>query len=68
MDIANLAMEVHKSSVFILGWLVALHFSAALYHHFIRKDFILNRMLPFGFKLSHENKLIRMLLPKIMKD
>jgi len=36
----------------IIGWaligLIALHFLAALYHHFVEKDSVLRRMLPFS--------------------
>ena len=37
---------VHKNAGAYVVWvLVALHAGAALYHHFVRKDFILKRML-----------------------
>lgn len=68
LELAKTAMAVHRSGVFILCLVIVMHIGAALYHHFINKDFILNRMLPFNIKLSNENKLVRMLLSKVMKD
>lgn len=38
--------EAHEVLVFALIGVVALHIVAALYHHFVRKDDILKRMLP----------------------
>lgn len=38
---------IHKNSGAFLIWiLVAIHAGAALYHHYVRKDFVLKRMLP----------------------
>jgi len=39
-------LQVHALSAFALLFLIAMHVSAALYHHFIRKDGVLIRMLP----------------------
>jgi len=39
---------IHKYGSFALLGLVALHIGAALHHHFIIKDDILKRMLPWG--------------------
>jgi cytochrome b561 len=36
---------LHRLGAFILATLVALHVGAALYHHFIRRDGVLRRML-----------------------
>lgn len=46
-ELGNLLVAVHKSLNFSLLVLVALHVMAALKHHFIDKDNILRRMLPF---------------------
>lgn len=37
--------EIHEYAAFVMMGLIALHFGAALFHHFILKDDILNRML-----------------------
>jgi cytochrome b561 len=40
---------IHKQGGATLVWmLIAVHVAAALYHHFIRKDNVLRRMLPVG--------------------
>lgn len=39
-------LQVHAIIAFVLLFLVAMHMSAALYHHFIRKDGVLKRMIP----------------------
>ena len=39
--------ELHEIAAYGLSALIALHVLAALYHHYIRKDDILRRMLPF---------------------
>jgi cytochrome b561 len=38
-------MRVHHILAFVLLFLAAMHVGAALYHHFIRKDQVLNRMI-----------------------
>lgn len=38
--------EVHEALGFAIAGLLAMHIGAALYHHFIRKDGVLQRMLP----------------------
>ena len=40
------AFTLHRLSAFLLVALIALHFAASLYHHFIRRDDVLRRMLP----------------------
>lgn len=40
------AKEVHEATAYILLALLALHVGAALWHHFVRRDEILTRMLP----------------------
>ncbi len=40
--------ELHELNAMILIGLVLTHLGAALYHHFIQKDTVLKRMLPFG--------------------
>ena len=43
-DVLNL---VHKYTVYMLGGVVAIHAAAGLKHHFIDRDDVLVRMLPF---------------------
>lgn len=43
---ANQAGDVHSTAMWALLWLIGLHAVAALYHHFIRHDGTLRRMLP----------------------
>ncbi|MCS5711056.1 cytochrome b/b6 domain-containing protein [Candidatus Berkiella aquae] len=40
--------NAHKISSYIVIGIVALHILAALFHHTVRKDTVLKRMLPFG--------------------
>ncbi len=40
--------ELHEINAQILIALVLLHLGAALYHHFVQKDTVLKRMLPYG--------------------
>ena len=40
--------ETHEITAWVLLGLVSVHIFAALFHHFIRKDNVLKRMLPFG--------------------
>ncbi len=47
-SLGNLLMAVHKSLNYSLLALVAIHTLAAIKHHFIDKDNILRRMLPFN--------------------
>ena len=42
------AEEVHQVLAYCLFGLAALHAAAALYHHFVRRDGVLVRMLPGG--------------------
>lgn len=42
------AEEIHKFMMFSLMGLVALHFLASLWHHFVKRDGLLWRMLPGG--------------------
>ena len=46
IELAKNLMWVHIWGAFIFGWLIGAHILAALYHHFIKKDNILIRMLP----------------------
>jgi len=48
-QIATIAKGIHKTLVWTLLSIICLHTIAALRHHFILKDNVLNRMLP-GFK------------------
>jgi cytochrome b561 len=43
---SDIVFSVHRLGAFLLLALVALHVAAALYHHFIRRDGVLRRMLP----------------------
>lgn len=45
--LAGIFHEIHEIASFVIIGLVSLHILAALYHHFVRKDNILKRML-FG--------------------
>lgn len=45
-DLHELAEEVHEWVAYGLIALIIGHIAAALYHHFIRKDLVLRRMLP----------------------
>lgn len=47
-ELAGLAFEIHGWVAIILITLVSVHVLAALYHHLVRKDNILVRMLPNG--------------------
>ena len=38
--------ETHELGAPLLLGLIALHVAAALYHHFVRRDAVLKRMLP----------------------
>lgn len=43
---AETVLGLHKLMAFALVGLIAMHVGASLYHHFIRKDGVLRRMLP----------------------
>jgi cytochrome b561 len=45
-DVFHFAEDVHQLLAYCLFGVVALHAAAALYHHFIRRDGVLLRMLP----------------------
>jgi len=44
--LAEAAFNVHNTTAIIIIVLVSLHILAALYHHFIKRDDILRRMMP----------------------
>lgn len=44
--LAKQAGAAHELVSYVLLGLIALHASAALFHHFVRRDDVLNRMLP----------------------
>jgi cytochrome b561 len=44
--LAKQAMAAHEFLAYLLVALVALHAAAALFHHFVRRDDVLNAMLP----------------------
>lgn len=44
--LGTIAMETHNTIAIVIIVIVSLHILAALYHHFIKKDDILLRMLP----------------------
>ena len=50
------AGEAHETSAYIFAGLIMLHWGAALYHHFIRRDDTAIRMAP-GFMVGVLNKL-----------
>jgi cytochrome b561 len=43
---AHSAGDIHGTAMWLLLWLVGLHAAAALYHHLVRHDGTLRRMLP----------------------
>lgn len=43
----NIMFNIHQKLAYLILILVGIHFLAALFHHFIRKDNALRRMLPF---------------------
>lgn len=43
---ANTAGDIHSTAMWTLLWLAGLHAAAALFHHFVRHDGTLRRMLP----------------------
>lgn len=45
--IHELGETLHGLNAWIIAVLVALHIAAALHHHFVRRDTVLKRMLPF---------------------
>lgn len=47
-EMEHLFEEIHESMAFILIGLLVLHVGAALYHHTVRKDTTLLRMMPGG--------------------
>jgi cytochrome b561 len=47
-DVFPLAEKVHQALAYCLFGLAALHAGAALYHHFVRRNGVLLRMLPRG--------------------
>ncbi len=44
-EVAHLSHIIHEGLVYFWVLLLALHIAAALYHHFIRKDDVLKRMV-----------------------
>jgi len=45
-DLATRLYNAHKAAAILLMALIAMHFCAAMFHYFIRKDGVLNRMWP----------------------
>ncbi|WP_324134896.1 cytochrome b [Bosea sp. (in: a-proteobacteria)] len=45
-DLAKVVLEIHGTLAILMGLLACAHVGAALYHHLIRKDGVLRRMLP----------------------
>lgn len=45
-DLAGKVLEVHGTLAIVMALLACAHIGAALYHHLIRKDGVLRRMLP----------------------
>ena len=43
---ANQAGDIHGTAMWVLLWLIGLHILAALYHHLLRRDGTLLRMMP----------------------
>ena len=63
--LAKQLLEAHKTVGLLLLGLIALHASAALYHHFWRRDDTLEAMLPQGMRRwdaqgrAHESRVFR---------
>jgi superoxide oxidase len=63
--LAKQLVAVHETVGFLFLGLIALHASAALYHHFWRRDDTLNAMLPAGMRRratpgrAHESRSFR---------
>jgi cytochrome b561 len=63
--LAKQLLAVHETVGFLFLGLIALHASAALYHHFWRRDDTLNAMLPAGMRRratpgrAHESRSFR---------
>ena len=47
-ELAKDAMFIHKQAALILSYAIGAHVLAALYHHYIKKDDILKRMISFN--------------------
>lgn len=47
-DVFHPAQQIHQVLAYCLFGLAALHAAGALYHHFVRRDGVLLRMLPGG--------------------
>jgi len=47
-DLSKLLGKVHRYAGYALAALLLMHVAAALKHHFILRDSVLTRMLPFG--------------------
>ena len=47
-DLNTIAENVHAVTAYVLLGLISLHVAAAFWHHIVRKDVVLRRMLPFG--------------------
>lgn len=45
---ANQGGDIHSTAMWALLWLIGLHAAAAWYHHVIRHDGTLRRMLPLN--------------------
>jgi cytochrome b561 len=45
-DAAKTVFMLHKAGAILIALLVIMHVGAALFHHFVRKDGVLRRMLP----------------------
>lgn len=54
-DLRELAGELHEAGFWLLVLLVSAHAGAALYHHFLKRDATLSRMLPRWPRRPPEN-------------
>lgn len=45
--LGNICYETHEISSLVIMGIVGIHILAALFHHFVKKDNVLRRMLPF---------------------
>ena len=47
-ELSKVAMFIHKQAAAIFAYAIGVHILAALYHHYIKKDDILKRIIPFN--------------------
>jgi cytochrome b561 len=53
-EAAKSVFFAHKTLAIIMGLLILTHIGAALFHHLVRKDNVLRRMLPSSRRAAHQ--------------